>query len=178
MSKQVRFLNGYRLIYSPDHPSAMTSKNWNGYVYEHIAVAEDFLGRKLSKDEVVHHLDLDRSNNRSENLIVLLRSQHSKIHAWIDKGAPIKETLKLNVSNSQEPKARILKYCFCGKILQAKEKSFCSESCKAFGSRKVVRPEKEQLKIDISNLSWVAIGEKYGVSDNAVRKWARRYDLL
>jgi transposase-like protein len=25
-------------------------------------------------------------------------------------------------------------------------------------------------------MSWVAVGAKYGVSDNAVRKWMRRYE--
>jgi transposase-like protein len=25
-------------------------------------------------------------------------------------------------------------------------------------------------------MSWVAVGRKYGVSDNAVRKWLRRYE--
>ncbi len=34
------------------------------------------------------------------------------------------------------------------------------------------------LKEDIENLSWVAIGKKYGVSDNAVRKWAKKYGIL
>jgi hypothetical protein len=124
VSKKVRYLNGYRLIYLPDHPSAMTSLNWTGYVYEHIAVAESFLGRRLAKDEVVHHLDLNRSNNRTENLLVLLRSQHVKLHTWIDKGAPIEETCRVNGVNSVESKADKIKYCFCGATLQAKEKFF------------------------------------------------------
>ncbi len=34
----------------------------------------------------------------------------------------------------------------------------------------------EQLLADLRELSWVAIGRKYGVSDNAVRKWLRRYE--
>ena len=29
---------------------------------------------------------------------------------------------------------------------------------------------------DLRELSWVAVGAKYGVSDNAVRKWMRRYE--
>jgi hypothetical protein len=28
---------------------------------------------------------------------------------------------------------------------------------------------------DVARLSWVAVGRKYGVSDNAVRKWLRWY---
>ncbi len=38
-------------------------------------------------------------------------------------------------------------------------------------------PSYEQLLADLSELSWVAVGAKYdGVSDNAVRKWMRRYE--
>jgi integrase len=39
--------------------------------------------------------------------------------------------------------------------------------------RKVERPSLEQLKKDIGNLGFVGTGKKYGVSDNAVRKWLR-----
>jgi transposase-like protein len=28
----------------------------------------------------------------------------------------------------------------------------------------------------VAAMSWVAVGAKYGVSDNAVRKWLRRYE--
>ena len=41
---------------------------------------------------------------------------------------------------------------------------------------KVPRPSYEQLQADLRELSWVAVGAKYGVSDNAVRKWMRRYE--
>jgi hypothetical protein len=44
------------------------------------------------------------------------------------------------------------------------------------GKRKVPRPSYEQLLADLAELSWVAVGAKYGVSDNAVRKWLRRYE--
>lgn len=42
--------------------------------------------------------------------------------------------------------------------------------------RKVVRPSYEQLVEDMANLSMVAIGNKYGVSDNSIRKWVKRYE--
>jgi transposase-like protein len=44
------------------------------------------------------------------------------------------------------------------------------------GRRKVERPSYEQLLGELREMSWVAIGRKYGVSDNAVRKWLRRYE--
>lgn len=43
------------------------------------------------------------------------------------------------------------------------------------GRGKVERPSYDRLLADLAALSWVAVGAKYGVSDNAVRKWVRRY---
>jgi hypothetical protein len=42
--------------------------------------------------------------------------------------------------------------------------------------RKVERPSNDQLVADVNAGSFVAVGRKYGVSDNAVRKWIRWYE--
>jgi hypothetical protein len=42
--------------------------------------------------------------------------------------------------------------------------------------RKVDRPPYEQLRVEIEATSYLAVGRKYGVSDNAVRKWVRFYE--
>jgi HNH endonuclease len=42
--------------------------------------------------------------------------------------------------------------------------------------RKVERPAYEQLKAELEATSFSAVGRKYGVSDNAVRKWLRAYE--
>jgi len=55
---------------------------------------------------------------------------------------------------------------------------YCSERCARFASRKVIRPSKEQLAQEISTIPMTVIGEKYGVSDNAVRKWAKSYGII
>lgn len=51
-----------------------------GRELEHRFVIERYLGRKLSKDEVVHHINFDKLDNRLENLQVLSRSEHNIIH--------------------------------------------------------------------------------------------------
>jgi transposase-like protein len=42
--------------------------------------------------------------------------------------------------------------------------------------RKVTRPPYEQLLEEIEAVGYLAVGRKYGVSDNAVRKWVRFYE--
>lgn len=175
-TKSTREVNGYRVLYLPEHPRSMKSDNWNGYVYEHIVIAEDFMRRRLNENEVVHHLDGNRSNNRTENLIVLERSQHTKLHVWLKYGACGIERLTMNGMNSV--KAKDVRECqSCGKTLQKKQIKFCSQKCFDPTKRKVERPSIETLLEDIKNMSMVKVGKKYGVSDNAVRKWLKSYKI-
>lgn len=44
--------------------------------------------------------------------------------------------------------------------------------------RKVERPDMDTLLNDINEMGYSATGRKYGVSDNAVRKWIKRYKKL
>ena len=40
------------------------------------------------------------------------------------------------------------------------------------------RPSKKELSEMIDTMTWTAIGKKYNVSDVAVRKWAKRYEII
>jgi hypothetical protein len=69
---------------SPKHPNA----NNNGYVMLHRLVIEQELGRYLTKEEVVHHIDLDKTNNSIENLqLCASNSEHRFIHAQLERTA-------------------------------------------------------------------------------------------
>jgi hypothetical protein len=50
------------------------------YEPEHRLVMEKFLGRKLSTEEQVHHIDGDILNNSPSNLQIVSRSEHMAIH--------------------------------------------------------------------------------------------------
>lgn len=53
----------------------------NGYVYEHIVVAERATGRQLRKGEVVHRIDGDKQNNAPDNLRVMpSQAAHVALH--------------------------------------------------------------------------------------------------
>jgi hypothetical protein len=68
-------VKGYRLLYLPKHP--MASKK-NGLVLEHRVVMAKKMGRILRSDELVHHINGDRLDNRVRNLRLLSRSAHSR----------------------------------------------------------------------------------------------------
>ncbi len=71
--------SGYVLVMSPGHPRA---KSPVPYVYEHIIVAEQTLGRFLEPGEVVHHINHVRDDNRPENLQVFPdNAAHMRHHA-------------------------------------------------------------------------------------------------
>ena len=60
----------------PNHPYATK----NGYVLEHRAEMENYLGRYLTKDEVVHHIDENTHNNDITNLRVMSLRDHGLLH--------------------------------------------------------------------------------------------------
>ena len=77
MKKKGYFLeNGYKRVLIP----YAERTDGNKYIMEHRLVMEKHLGRKLKDNEVVHHKNHNRGDNRISNLQVMTYSEHSYHH--------------------------------------------------------------------------------------------------
>lgn len=71
-----RHNRGYELVYAPCHPHA----HKDGYVLKHTVIMERQIGRYLHDDEVVHHINHIRDDNRIENLALMNKHEHRTMH--------------------------------------------------------------------------------------------------
>lgn len=69
----INHAKGYIMQYAPEHPRAVN--NHGRYVFQHILVMEEKLGRFLLPNENVHHKNGDKGDNRVENLELWVKNQ-------------------------------------------------------------------------------------------------------
>src|SRR5688500_8291872 len=122
---------------------------------------------------ILDHINGVRDDNRLENLRIVCPN----CAATLDTHCGRKNRL-------ERPERACLR---CGSIFRAKypQQRYCSQACGVRYQRKgkpnpalrrIERPPRDQLLREIAATSYSAVGRKYGVSDNAIRKWVRQYE--
>jgi hypothetical protein len=150
----------------------------DGMVYVHILAAEQKIGRPLTTNEVVHHIDEKKTNNKLTNLMVFA-SNHDHVlyhhclkdnlnYALISMNNVFKCICLDDVHNTKNS-------CpICGK-LKSKKAKYCVTCHHLLDIGR--KPSKTVLKQCLKQRNFSIIGKQFGVSDNAVRKWCKSYGL-
>lgn len=117
---------------------------------------------------ILDHINGVRDDNRLENLRIVCPNCAATLPTHCGRGLRI----------VRDPIA--CRGCGCAFVPKTDKQTYCSRSCAQHATypqaRKVDRPPHEQLKAEIEASSYLAVGRKYGVSDNAIRKWIRTYE--
>ncbi len=138
----------------------------------------------------VNHLSWEKLVNEIRKCVLVCANCHGEIHEGLicvpenatkfnEDFCDYKYLIQKNKIKSCYKKTVIgIDTCpICGKDKKS-NRNYCSVDCSRLSSRKVKRPTKEELQELINNNSWLSIGRMFGVSDNAIRKWARSYNLI
>jgi hypothetical protein len=129
---------------------------------------EEWHGRSMSL--ILDHINGIPTDNRLENLRIVCPNCAATLETHCGRKTRI------------EREQRECLYCGRSFVPSRARQRYCSRDCGVHSrgprnprpeTRKVERPSHGQLKADLAAMSVAAVGRKYGVSDNAVRKWVR-----
>lgn len=112
----------------------------------------------------LHHKDGNNKKNQLDNLEVLCPNCHSQTNNFRFK--------------NKKQKEKVSQYDLCP-VCNTNYKSLASEMCQECRNKEKEKniPAKETVKDLIRNKPFTQIGEMFNVSDNAIRKWCKKYGL-
>lgn len=131
------------------------------YICKNCGLSDEWNNKKLILQ--IDHIDGNNLNNQIENLRFLCPNCHSQT-----------ETYNRNKTFHQT------KCSDCGRNINKKSKKCfkCFNNQERISSRKIKnRPSKEDLQKLLWQKPTTKIAEDYGVSDKAIEKWAKQYNI-
>jgi hypothetical protein len=121
-------------------------------------------GEKMSL--ILDHINGINNDNRIENLRIVCPNCNATLDTHCGKNVKQKP-YKQKISKKY--------FCECGNKKANKSAKMC-KNCYDKKQRKRERPPYEQLIQEVKINGFLGTGKKYGVSDNAIRKWIKYYE--
>jgi hypothetical protein len=123
------------------------------------------------------HIDGNCNNNELLNLRWLCPNCHSQTNTFRGRNRRIKNFCKCGTQICKESKFCLK--CFpLSRTHSVKVDLLKTKSTHPSWKRKVAWPSKEELQTLIQTTPTLQIAKKYGVSDNAIRKWCNNYGIV
>jgi hypothetical protein len=141
---------------------------------------EIWRGKPMSM--ILDHINGVRDDHRIENLRMVCPNCAATLETHCGRRNRIERAKRACLHCKKEFVPSYAKQRYCSRPCGVRwDRSKCGKRTGRRGvptldARKVERPPYEQLIEEIEASSYLAVGRRYGVSDNAVRKWVRFYE--
>ncbi len=163
-NKKNNKLENLRLLCPNCHSQTITYRN-----KKNVTISKEIIEKEIkncnSQSQLCKRLGI---SNRGKETRIRLEKLLSYEIVFETINIPI---IKNKIDIKKTKKVKIEKKCSCGKKI--KKESFTCYQCYAKSMRTVKRPSHTVLLKEIKQIGYSAVGRKYGVSDNAIRKWIK-----
>jgi hypothetical protein len=133
---------------------------------------ERWRGRRMSL--ILDHVNGVHDDNRLENLRIVCPNCAATLDTHCGRN-PVLATPRPCVECGAEFVPRYAQHRYCSIQCVGAVSGRLATGVPRPASRKVERPPYEKLRAEVEAEGFSAVGRRYGVSDNAVRKWMRQY---
>jgi hypothetical protein len=126
---------------------------------------EEWFGKSISL--ILDHINGNNTDNRLENLRILCPNCNASLETHCSKNKTKYRDYLVGI-----------KYNCTDCNVEVSKKSIRCVKCESLKQRKVERPDIETLLKEVDELGYKGTGRKYGVSDNAIRKWIKNAGVV
>lgn len=152
--------DGYKMVHL-----SIEGKGQNLKVHRIVLATFNYIS---NYDEMeVNHINGIKSDNRVSNL------------EWVTRKENMRHAFESGLMHIQEKTLKAINCEDCGSefMPENSRQRFCSLECSRRSSRKVERPNKDELYSLLLNNPFSKVGSMFNVTDNAVRRWCRSYGI-